>query len=1129
MDALNIITEAHESGISLFLNEEGELKVNVPKGTQLSPALLEKIKAGKEELKSFLKKNLAVAKSVKKGLTIKKVNRGELDKIPLSSSQESLWFIDQIEGGLAYHIPFSIEITEDFEKEYLARAYSELINRHEPLRTVIKEKGGIPYQLVLDKGEWKFEEIEGGEFSKESFDELLKEQLLEPFNLSEGPLLRAKLVKYSDRYIFLIVVHHIIFDGWSTAIFGNELSQLYFGASQNSSSALKPLEIEYADYAVWEKARLTDDFLKKYLSFWEEELENTEPTTLQGDFSRPQVLSGSGDIIEQYIDRQLSEGLKDLAAKQNTSLYILLLSVFNLLIARYARKDDVVVGSPIANRNLPELEPLIGFFTNTLVLRNRIQNDLPFNQWLKDVSGHVFDAFEHQDIPLIKIVEHMKSDRDATSMVLFNIMFSLANYPEPGKKQIGELKELEEITSQFDITLRAKEEPQGFNLSVNYSTDLFLRETVEQFLGQYITLLEQIVADPEAKLSSLSLMNSGEQQALQSIHYNAEPLPKIHETVMEKFDRQVLLTPDHVALYERDEEVTYKELQARSNALSHRLHAKGVRPGDIVGVSMERSSDLITTIFGILKAGCAYLPIDWTQPDSRREYILDHTGAQYLVADKTTGSFYKSFEAVTVVDYEHLITESSTSEEENPAHESGIEDLAYIIYTSGSTGTPKGVMVEHRSLTNLIETMQAQYPLEGGDSYLLKTNVVFDVSCSELFGWFVSGGSLAILPQGEESDPIAIKDALVRYGVSHVNFVPSMLGLFLEEIGRKGGSGLESLRYIISAGEPLARNTVDYFNRLGLSARLENLYGPTEATIYATGYSTSSHKGLRSVSIGKPLRGVKAYVLDSANQLAGLGVPGELCLGGIALARGYYNNPELTSEKFVNNPYDGESGSRLYKTGDLVRWLPDGNLEYLGRIDEQVKLRGYRIELGEITHWLKELEGVAEGIVQLRGEGENQYLVGYYVSEEELLTKDIREYLQAHLPSYMVPEYYVRIEELPLLPSGKIDKKKLPEPNKVNQDVYIAPADEIEEELVQAWSILLGTDSQQISTTANFFKNGGHSLLATRMISMIQDKFEVSFPVRVVFQYPTIQSLAKYIRIINKEAAPADEYDTIDI
>ncbi|MBL3659100.1 non-ribosomal peptide synthetase, partial [Fulvivirga sediminis] len=551
---------------------------------------------------------------------------------------------------------------------------------------------------------------------------------------------------------------------------------------------------------------------------------------------------------------------------------------------------------------------------------------------------------------------------------------------------------------------------------------------MKEFLGHYITLLENIVAAPHAKLSSLSLVNSKGRRELESMHGNAEPLPTIQETVMDKFDRQAMLTPDHVALYEAGAEITYNGLALQSNSLSHQLHSQGVRPGDIVGVSMGRSSDLVVAIFGILKAGCTYLPIDWTQPASRRSYILDHTGAQYLITDKTTGSFYADFDTVRTLDYDILMKDALMSSSEEPAYRSGVSDLAYIIFTSGSTGTPKGVMVEHQSLTNLIDIMQERYPLNEGDSYLLKTNVVFDVSCSELFGWFISGGSLVILPQGEESDPVSIKDTMERYKVSHVNFVPSMLGLFLEEAGRKGGAGLNSLRYIISAGEPLSPKTVEYFNRLGLSASLENLYGPTEATIYATGYSTSSYESHRSVPIGTPLQGVKAYVLDHTGQLSGKGVPGELCLGGIAVARGYYNNPELTAEKFIDNPYDEDTNSRLYKTGDLVRWLPDGDLEYLGRIDEQVKLRGYRIELGEITHRLVECAGVTAGIVQLRGYGDNQYLAGYYVSEEELQATDIQSHLQAHLPSYMVPEYYVRIDEMPLLPSGKVDKKQLPEP-----------------------------------------------------------------------------------------------------
>ncbi|MBL6449304.1 amino acid adenylation domain-containing protein [Fulvivirga sp. 29W222] len=1032
--------------------------------------------------------------------------------LPLSFAQERLWFIDKLEGSTQYHISSTFPLGSKADSDGVAHAYRSVINRHEILRTIYKEQDGVPFQYVLPEQDWKLDKVNlpGEELS--TYMEGFKKR---PFDLSMEIPIRGELLETDKGFLLLVVTHHIASDGWSHPIFENEMQEFYQSWVQKKEPELSNLTIQYADYAVWQQSYFKGQLLSAKLQYWEEKLKGLQTLAFPTDLPRPAAISTAGRSILRSLPKERLSEIKSLSEKNGATLFMTMLSAFQLLLSRYSGQDDIVVGTPVANRGHKEIEPLIGFFVNTLVLRNKIDDEVTFVELLQHIKSTTLSAYEHQDVPFEKIVERVEKSRDMSRNPVFQVMFLHQINKQNSVTPDHEVSFVTE--SKFDITLSIVESPdQGLKVGVTYCTDLFLKETMEQFLGQYITLLEQIVADPEAKLSSLSLMNSEEQESLQSIHYNAQPLPEIHETVMEKFDRQALLTPDHVALYERDEEITYKDLQVRSNALSHQLHARGVRPGDIVGVSMERSSDLIITIFGILKAGCAYLPIDWTQPDSRRAYILDHTGAQYLVADKTTGSFYDGFEAVTVLDYQHLMSESSTSEDEKPAHESGIEDLAYIIYTSGSTGTPKGVMVEHRSLANLIETMQDQYPLEAGDSYLLKTNVVFDVSCSELFGWFVSGGSLAILPQGDESDPIVIKDALVRYRVSHVNFVPSMLGLFLEEVGRKGSTGLESLRYIISAGEPLARNTVDYFNRLGLSTRLENLYGPTEATIYATGYSTSSYEGLRSVPIGKPLRGVKAYVLDTANQLAGLGVPGELCLGGIALARGYYNNPELTSEKFVDNPYDGESESRLYKTGDLVRWLPDGNLEYLGRIDEQVKLRGYRIELGEITHWLKEFEGVAEGIVQLRGEGENQYLVGYYVSEEELLTSDIREYLQAHLPSYMVPDYYVRIEELPLLPSGKIDKKKLPEPQRISENTFQAAENDVQEVLAKIWSELLKIDEQSISINANFFEHGGHSLLAIRLISRIKTQLKVTIAVKDIFLKPTIKEQECHINSLEK-------------
>lgn len=1114
MNVLDLLEEARQHRLTLYVDESQKLKINLPAGEQPPSEFIQRIKAYKTEIINFLIENSATVQKENK-IQIPRINRDHFDQIPLTYAQKAIWFIDEMEGSTSYHIPLSLTLADHVTTELLRSAYEQVIHNHESLQSVIKATKGVPYQSVVSRKSWPLESV-AFETDVSAYQAYVQKKLMEPFDLKEGPLIRAYHVQYNDCQKLLIVVHHIVFDGWSGALFLKELDDCFRG---EASQSRKEAPIDYYDFAVWQSEKFQDEKDQAPLNFWKEKLDGFEAAILPTDFQRPPISTQAGKTLSISLTDELSKTLGLFAIEEKTSLYVLMVSVFNLLLYKYTNESDLTIGTPIANRQPIELEPVVGFFTNTLLLRTEVKPEMEFRVWLASCSVKIMEALSYGDVPLVKVAESIQEERNE-SAELFNIMFSFANYPEAKDLEVGMEDDLGFLpTSQFDLSTEVEEKDGKIRVLFNYSTDLFLEETIKRFADHYTTLLAEISADPDLPLKEYTMITPEEQRTIETFS-NQEVVKSDGElTVIDLFERSVKTFPSHTALSHGEVNLTYAELCEKSNQWSHLLTAKGVTPGSLVAVSLDRSIDMVVILFGVLKAGAAYVPIDPAIPENRKSYILEHTEAKFIITDQEEQLSHKTVKLI------HKDLVASELPSFDPKHCSSCpnpSDLAYVIYTSGSTGVPKGVMVNHSSLTLMSQHMHLLYPVQADGRFLLKTNFMFDVSCAELYGWFHAGGCLVVLPQGLESDAQSLVRTIADQCVSHINFVPSMLEVFLKE----ATEDLSSLKYIFSAGEALSKKLITTFNRSGLDTSLINLYGPTEATVYATGYDTKDYAGGNEVPIGKPLPHVKALILDEYQKMVPVGVAGELYLGGGALSQGYLKDKKQTQARFIN--HSKAKGERIYRTGDAVKWSAEGDILYLGRLDDQVKFRGYRVELGEISYHLNQYKEVDLAVTLIQTIDDAQYLVAYY-SGDKIDDAELKAYLEASLPGYMIPTYFVHLQSFPRLPSGKINKKALPVPEKIQESEYVAATDEIEQKLVDIWSELLQIPEDKVSVTMNFFRNGGHSLMATRMISLIQQELVVNFPVRTIFQYPSIRDLAKYIRVVSQPVEPTENYDTIEL
>jgi amino acid adenylation domain-containing protein len=1042
---------------------------------------------------------------------------------PLSFTQQQFWLLDQAEPESCYNVCTAIKIEGPLEIQKLRRALEIIIARHEILRTNALINEGGPVQIIAPSMPLPFDVLDLRELSKsERESEIQSEVAAESethFDLSAGPLLRVKLLMVGAyENILLVTVHHLVCDGWSVGVLLRELATLYQDLLAGRSASLPQLRIQYADFALWQRRRLQGEWFDRQLQYWKKELAGASPMLdLPADYPRPQrrLLKGAQESI--LLSPHLSEAIRILSRQEGATLFMTLLAAFQTLLFRYSGQEDIVVGSPVAGRTMLETEDLIGAFVNTLVLRADFTGNPSFREFLGRVREATLGAFSNQDVPFEKLVEELNPERKTNCTPLFQAMFALQNSPTPDIAVEG-LRltpiKLPATKAKFDLTLEAEEESEGIHLCLEYATELFTPETIRRVLGHFQNLLNAIIADPAQRITELQLMDGSERHQILT-EWNGDTMAFPETCIHNLFEAQVERTPDASAVEFQDEHFTYRQLNRRANQLAHFLRKRGVGPDTLVGICVQRSLEMLVGMLGVLKAGGAYVPLDPTYPSDRLGFMIDDAGLLLvLTQDRLTSEIPAGRAGLLCLDRDwELIAKES---EENPGLNVAASNLAYVIYTSGSTGSPKGVMIEHRSLVNFTVTAAAAYQISPGDRILQFASICFDLSVEEIFPALTRGATIVLRTDEMIS---SARDFLHYCDQRRMTILDLPTAYWHELTDALSAVDLrlpETVRLVIIGGEKAAFDRVVAWHKLvGESVRLVNSYGPTETTIVATMCDLRPHdESARQdvVPIGRPLANAIVYLLNDSLQPVPIGAPGELHIGGPGVARGYVNRPDLTAEKFIKDPFSGNGDRRLYKTGDLVRYRADGNIEFLGRIDNQIKIRGFRVELEEVEQTLRSQTGVNDCVVVLREDSDgDKRLIAYVVRDahSQLTTTELRHYLKIKLPSYMVPAAFEMIAALPLLPNGKINRRALPEPRFVHPETdesFVAPRTPIEQLLAVEWRDVLKLE--RIGIHDNFFELGGHSLLAAKVVSRVRSSLEVELGMVDLFQAPTIASLA---------------------
>ncbi len=1032
-------------------------------------------------------------------------------RYPLSFAQQRMWFLMQYEPSALYNIAGVLRIQGTLDVNALDRSFREIIRRHGALRTRFVMDGFEPAQVVLDAPDWKLSVVDLSDRSVAELNHAINQELQFIFDLSEDILFRAALYRQANGdHALVVCMHHIISDGWSISILLNELASLYGACTQNLASPLSPLPIQYVDYALWQREYLAGDVLAEQGQYWQSRLQGVTPLALPRDKIRPAVPGYAGSSVSLQLGHDLTSQLKALSKENGVTLYMTLLAAFGTLLHKYSGQDDICIGTPIANRTLVETRNLMGFFVNTLALRASYAGDPAFDDILQQIKKITVDAYAHQDLPFEKVVDLVQPERDPGTSPLFQVMFVLQD-SEPGAIALPGLTVRQEVmpatSAKFDLTLELHEGASGLTGNLEYKTGLFDELTMLRLSAHFKRLLGEIVKSSGARLSQLSLLDTDERHTLLQLWNDTDKTFRQPDRLHELFSRQVAASPAAIAVSAGEIRLTFAELDAKANQLAHCLIEQGVTANALVALCVERSIDMVVGMVAILKAGGAYVPLDPSYPDERLTYMLEQSQAKVLITRPALARLFASQKVATLVLDEHLPQALSGFAATSPQAEVAKDDIAYVIYTSGSTGRPKGVPISHAAICNQMGWMLSQFPMQPSDRMLQKTPFSFDASVWEIWAPLVSGARLVLASPDGHKDVQYLVNTIIEQEITVLQLVPALLRAMLTvpELGR-----ISTLRRIFLGGEALPVDLARQAQRL--AAKVINLYGPTECSINASFFdaATLPDNAQGYVPIGRPVSNLQFYVLDANRALVPIGVAGELHIAGAGLSTGYLHQPALTGERFIDNPFNTHASAKLYKTGDLVRYSANGQLDFLARIDEQIKIRGFRIELGEIEEILAKQAGVSESAVAVKGAGDNQRLVAYVVASDDKLSLDsLRSRLAQQLPEYMVPSVFVSLPALPLNNSGKVDRKALPDPVKPNFIEYQPLGTPTEIALASVWTTLL--EAGEVHAKSNFFHLGGHSLLAARLVAQIRDRWQIAFPIKNVFEAQQLHALAALI------------------
>ncbi|NJO42442.1 MAG: amino acid adenylation domain-containing protein [Cyanobacteria bacterium RU_5_0] len=1056
---------------------------------------------------------------------------------PASFAQQRLWFIEQlVPGASLYTIPLVFRLTGSLNRSALEQSIQAIAHRHESLRTTFEVVDGQLVQAIspILQISLPFINLQSlPNIAREAVAfEQIQQEMQQPLNLNQGPLFRVRLWRLNEtEHLLLIVLHHIIFDEWSSGVLIRELGVCYTAFVDNKLAVLPALPIQYADFAHWQREWLQGEVLNAQLSYWRQQLKDMPTLNLPNASPRPAMQSyrGASQLLE--LPQQLLDALEELSQQSGITLFMTLLAAFQTLLHRYTGQTDIAVGSPIANRHRSELEGLIGFLVNSLVLRVDLAGDPTFRGLLNRVRDVTLAAYEHQDLPFEKLVEELQPVRSLSQNPLFQVVFALQNTPMEQLELPGltlSVVEFETKTTRFDLELyvwkcagnfrrlwgTGWQQSDGLRGVVVYNTDLFDANAIASLRRHFQTLLEEIVANPDAHLSALSLLTAQEQQQMLMQWNNIQTDYPTSACIHQLFEDQVRQRPNAIAVRFADKQFTYQELNHGSNQLAHYLQKLGISMEMPVGICLERTAETIAVMLAILKAGGAYVPLDPNYPPDRLRFLLEDAQISIVLTQKQWEELFKT-DKTRVICLEQEWAAIAQESEENLTYGPS-DQIAYVIYTSGSTGTPKGVMVSHRAVNRLVcNTNYVQ--IEPGDRVAQVANLAFDAATFEVWGALLNGAQLVGI---ERETTLTPADFATELQQQQINIMFLTTALFNQTVNQIPDA-FRSLNYLLFGGEMANPDRVREVIQQGNPQHLIHVYGPTENTTFSTWYEVQEvPENATTIPIGRAIANTQIYLLDAHLNPVPAGMTGELYLGGDGLAKGYLNRPELSAERFIPNPFNSKlktQNSKLYKTGDRARYRPDGNLEFLGRTDHQIKIRGFRVELGEIETVLAQHPAVQAAVVTVREIEADRQLIAYVVPNRSAVPsdRDLRDFLKTKLPAYMLPLTFVVLDALPLTPNGKVDQRALPPPtlNVEREPIpMVLPTTSLEKSLATLWSQLLG---REVGIHDNFFELGGHSLLATQLVSRIRDRFQVEISLRHVFETPTIAKLAQSIEAMN--------------